>query len=79
MPGGFRGKGRKATPPEISALVDNMFSEVFTPAERQELLVRIEAWEDENPGLTGAARVTGWIDVAYSYQAEKGPRLPDPD
>lgn len=78
MPSGFRGRGRKPPPAELSALVDNMFADVFTPAERQQLLVRIEAWEAANPGLTSAQRITGWIDVAYAYQAEKGPTLPDP-
>lgn len=79
MPGGFLGRGRKDPPTEVAALVENMFADVLTPAERQVLLARIEEWEAANPGLTSAQRITGWIDVAYEYQAEKGPTLPDPD
>lgn len=75
MTGGF--KGRRARPPEVAALVENMFADVFTVQERQELLTRIESWEAANPGVTSAERITGWIDVAYLYQAEKGPSIPD--
>ena len=75
----FIGRGRKDSAPDVAALVENMFADVLTPSERQDLLARIEAWEAANPGLSSAERITGWIDVAYEYQAEKGPTLPDPD
>lgn len=78
MPG-FIGRGRRETTPDVAALVENMFADVLTPSERQQLLSRIEEWEAANPGLSSAERITGWIDVAYEYQAEKGPTLPDPD
>ena len=61
-------------PQPIAALVENMFSEVFTAEERAGLLEHIEAWESENPDVTAAQRVTGWIDVAYAYQARQRPR-----
>lgn len=54
---------------DVAALVDNMFAEVLTPEERAGLLQWIQVWEDANPGATSAERVTGWIDVAYAYQA----------
>lgn len=75
----FIGRGRRDSSPDVAALVENMFADVLTPSERQALLARIEDWEAANPGLTSAERITGWIDVAYEYQAEKGPTLPDPD
>ena len=52
-----------------------MFGEVFTPEERGNLLTWIQAWEDENPGVSAAERVTGWIDVAYAFQ-ERGVSVP---
>lgn len=73
----FIGRGRKDSSPDVAALVENMFADVLTPSERQDLLARIELWEAANPGLSSAERITGWIDVAYEYQAEKGPTLPD--
>jgi hypothetical protein len=54
---------------DLAALVDNMFAEVLTPEERAGLLEWIRVWEEANPGATSAQRVTGWIDVAYAYQA----------
>lgn len=56
---------------DVAALVDNMFAEVLTPDERVGLLEWIRVWEDANPGATSAERVTGWIDVAYAYQARR--------
>ena len=53
---------------DVAVLVDSMFGEVFTVEERVDLLTWIRAWEAENPGVTAADRVTGWIDVAYSFQ-----------
>jgi hypothetical protein len=55
---------------DVDALVDNMFSEVFSGDERALLLERIKRWEARNPGLTSAERVTAWIDVAYAFQEE---------
>jgi hypothetical protein len=52
-----------------------MFGEVFTPDERADLLTWIQAWEAENPDVTAAERVTGWIDVAYAFQ-ERGVSVP---
>ena len=59
----------------MAALVDTMFGEVFTPDERADLLTWIQAWEAENPDVTAAERVTGWIDVAYAFQ-ERGVSVP---
>lgn len=61
-------------PQPIAALVDSMFAEVFTPEERAGLLEHIEVWEAENPDVSNAQRVTGWIDVAYAFQARQRPR-----
>ena len=52
-----------------------MFGEVFTAEERADLLAWIRAWEAENPDVTAAQRVTGWIDVAYAFQ-ERGVSRP---
>lgn len=60
---------------DVAALVDRMFGEVFTDEERADLLAWIRAWEAENPDVTAAERVTGWIDVAYAFQ-ERGVSLP---
>lgn len=48
-----------------------MFGDVLTADECADLLAWIRAWETENPHVTSAERVTGWIDVAYAYQ-ERG-------
>jgi hypothetical protein len=58
------------TPTSIEHLVEHMFDQVFTEAERAELLECIRAWERANPDVDAAHRVTGWIDVAYDYQAQ---------
>ncbi len=60
---------------DVAALVDSMFGEVFTLDERADLLTWIHAWEAENPDVSAAERVTGWIDVAYSFQ-ERGVSVP---
>jgi hypothetical protein len=60
---------------DVAALVHSMFGEVFTADERADLLTWIQAWEVENPEVTAAERVTGWIDVAYAFQ-ERGVSLP---
>lgn len=57
------------TPDSLPALVDHMFELVLDDAERRELLTWIQAWEAENPDVDAAHRVTGWIDVAYAFQA----------
>jgi len=53
----------------IERLVEHMFDQVFSEAERAELLVWIHEWEAAHPDADAAHRVTGWIDVAYSFQA----------
>jgi hypothetical protein len=53
----------------IESLVDHMFDQVLTADERAELLIRIRAWEAANPDVDNAHRITGWIDVAYEFQA----------
>ena len=60
---------------DVAVLVDSMFGEVFTAEERADLLTWIRAWEAENPDVTAAQRVTGWIDVAYAFQ-ERGVSVP---
>ena len=60
---------------DVVVLVDSMFGKVFTQEERADLLTWIQAWEDENPRVTAAERVTGWIDVAYAFQ-ERGVSVP---
>lgn len=57
----------------LKQLVEHMFQDVFTPAERSQLLARIEAWESENPGRSAHHRITAWIDIAYHFQAEQAP------
>jgi hypothetical protein len=56
---------------DVAVLVDSMFAEGLMPHERADLLTWIHSWEAENPDVTAAERVTGWIDVAYSFQ-ERG-------
>ena len=56
---------------ELARLVDHMFDQVLDDEERAELLVWIRRWEDRNPGVDPAHRVTGWIDVAYEFQARR--------
>jgi hypothetical protein len=68
-------KGRPRAQLDVVALVDTMFGEVFTAEERADLLTWIRAWEAENPDVTAAERVTGWIDVAYAFQ-ERGVSVP---
>lgn len=60
----------------LRPLVERMFSEVLTATEREELLEWITAWEAENQEAPAAQRVTGWIDVAYAFQASKAPGAP---
>jgi hypothetical protein len=60
---------RSVTPGSIEQLVEHMFDQVFTEDERAELLVWIHRWEAANPDVDAAHRVTGWIDVAYAFQA----------
>ncbi len=68
-------RGRPRAQLDVARLVDSMFGEVFTADERADLRAWIEAWEAENPDVTAAERVTGWIDVAYSFQ-ERGVSVP---
>lgn len=56
---------------DVAALVDHMFDQVLDEDERAELLVWIRRWEEQNPGVDQAHRVTGWIDVAYAFQARR--------
>jgi hypothetical protein len=60
---------RDVTRPHLATLVDHLFDQVLDAAERAELLTWIEAWEAENPDVDNAHRITGWIDVAYTFQA----------
>jgi len=53
----------------VDSLVDRMFDQLLDSDERAELLVRIRAWEAANPDVDNAHRITGWIDVAYEFQA----------
>lgn len=55
--------------PNLATLVDHMFDRVLEAPERAQLLSWIEAWEAANPDVDNAHRVTGWIDVAYAFQA----------
>jgi hypothetical protein len=55
----------------VDSLVDRMFDQVLDPDERAELMVRIRAWEAANPDVDNAHRITGWIDVAYEFQARR--------
>ncbi len=57
------------SPLSLAALVERMFDQVLGEDERVELLAWIEEWEAANPDADSAHRVTGWIDVAYSFQA----------
>jgi hypothetical protein len=59
-------------PMSVDSLVDRMFDQVLDRDERAELMVRIRAWEAANPDVDNAHRITGWIDVAYEFQA-RGP------
>jgi hypothetical protein len=68
----------RATTLDVSTLVDTMFEAVLTPDERAELLVWIRRWENENPDVDNAHRITGGIDVAYAFQENRiGRTAPD--
>lgn len=56
---------------DLTRLVDHMFDQVLGEEERVELLAWIRRWESANPGVDAAHRVTGWIDVAYEFQARR--------
>jgi len=58
-------------PMSVDSLVDRMFDQVLDRDERAELMVRIRAWEAANPDVDNAHRITGWIDVAYEFQARR--------
>jgi hypothetical protein len=58
-------------PLNVDSLVDRMFDQVLDPDERAELMLRIRAWEAANPDVDNAHRITGWIDVAYEFQARR--------
>lgn len=60
---------RLAYPQDLDDLIEHMFEQVLDAAERAELRTWIEAWEAANPDADAAHRVTGWIDVAYAFQA----------
>jgi hypothetical protein len=55
----------------VDSLVDRMFDQVLDQDERAELMLRIRAWEAANPDVDNAHRITGWIDVAYEFQARR--------
>jgi hypothetical protein len=57
------------TQSNVERLVEHMFDQIFADDERVELLACIHEWERANPEVDPAHRVTGWIDVAYLYQA----------
>ncbi len=46
-----------------------MFRDVLAEYERAELVARIRAWEAEHPDLSPSERISGWIDIAYDFQA----------
>ena len=58
-----------ATKLTLETLVNHMFDQVLESPERAELISWIREWEDANPDVDNAHRITGWIDVAYDYQA----------
>ena len=58
-------------PMSVDSLVERMFDQVLEPDERAELMVHIRAWEAANPDVDNAHRITGWIDVAYAFQARR--------
>lgn len=60
---------RLAYPQDLEELIEHMFEQVLDGPERAELRVWIEEWEAANPDADAAHRVTGWIDVAYAFQA----------
>jgi hypothetical protein len=68
---------RTPGPADVAALIDGMFADVLSAAERRELRVWIERWDAENPDVDPANRVTGWIDVAYAFQARQDAGLLD--
>jgi hypothetical protein len=53
----------------LETLVDHMFDQVLEGSERAELIEWIRHWEAANPDVDNAHRITGWIDVAYAFQA----------
>jgi hypothetical protein len=63
-------------PLDVDRLVEHMFDQVLDDHERAELLVWIKRWEVANPDADAAHRVTGWIDVAYAFQARNRGALP---
>jgi uncharacterized protein YijF (DUF1287 family) len=63
---------RVRTPLDLERLVEHMFDQVLNESERAELLTWISAWEAAHPDADAAHRVTGWIDVAYAFQARGG-------
>jgi hypothetical protein len=60
-------------------LVDHMFDQVLEASERSALILWILEWEAANPDVDNAHRITGWIDVAYVFQAraDRGSRARD--
>ncbi|MBK9739133.1 MAG: hypothetical protein IPO93_06420 [Actinobacteria bacterium] len=60
---------RLALPQDLEELIEHMFEQVLDAAERAELRAWIEEWEAAHPDADAAHRVTGWIDVAYAFQA----------
>jgi hypothetical protein len=63
------------TEADLARLVDHMFELVLDESERRELLMWIREWESANPDVDSAHRVTGWIDVAYNFQARADRRV----
>jgi hypothetical protein len=55
--------------PSLQTLVDHMFDQVLEAPERSALIFWILEWEAANPEVDNAHRITGWIDVAYAFQA----------
>lgn len=63
----------------LETLVDRMFDQVLEAAERAELIAWIREWEAAHPEVDNAHRITGWIDVAYAFQARTVDRHPISD
>jgi hypothetical protein len=53
----------------LEMLVDHMFDQVLEAPERSALIRWILEWEAAHPDVDNAHRITGWIDVAYVFQA----------
>lgn len=64
---------RRIRPEQIEAVLGRHFDSVFNPDERREFLERVHAWEDQEPDLTRAEQIAGWLNIAYNVAAEHQP------